>query len=314
MPFGLTIGTDRAAAFQNAIEEELTRRGYSQEPDAVMAEYITIMVINNKTAAQITSELEDLISTEIDPSFIKWLFDEAAKGGPGSEAPPVEPPAQPVESPAQPSSSKEIPTFTGNDSSSRRPVGQSRNGIYQQALSQAIPSSSASGQKRSASARSPSPSHPNKSRRTDLPTGPRAMQKDGPGPRSLLDRVGGAPQNRPNGHQRDEIQRRIDSVTGGGADPGMMIPPGFPVMPGMDPMAAANMMNPMMLQEMMMNQMAMMAQMASSMGILNAATGQFNPQAFPGPNGMPPEMNMAQNGGMNNPQGGHGAGPGGRGR
>ena len=54
--------------------------------------------------------------------------------------------------------------------------------------------------------------------------------------------------------------------------------------------------------------------MASSMGILNPATGQFNPPAFPVPNGMPPDMNMPQNGGMNNFQGGHGAGQGGRGR
>ncbi|EIM85063.1 uncharacterized protein STEHIDRAFT_158756 [Stereum hirsutum FP-91666 SS1] len=32
MPFGLTIGTERATALQNAIQDELIKRGYS--PDA----------------------------------------------------------------------------------------------------------------------------------------------------------------------------------------------------------------------------------------------------------------------------------------
>lgn len=70
MAFGLTMGTERATALQNAIQDELMKRQYSIEPgsypagsslfvmpdlvhltqDPVMAEYITIMVINNKTA------------------------------------------------------------------------------------------------------------------------------------------------------------------------------------------------------------------------------------------------------------------------
>ncbi|KAJ3543289.1 hypothetical protein NMY22_g3200 [Coprinellus aureogranulatus] len=262
-----------------------------------MAEYITIMVINNKTASQITTELEDLIASEIDPSFIAWLFEEAAKGAPGSEIAQAPPSPAQVEAPAQPGPSKEIPTFTGNDSSSRRASGAPRNGIYQQAINQALPSPSA--QKRSAAARSPSPSHPNKSRRTsDLPTGPRAMQKEGPGSRSLLDRVGG----RSGGHQRDEIQRRIDSVTSGVQDPNMMVPQGFPpgMHPGMDvnAMAAANMMSPM--DALMMQQFALMQQMqqmAASMGMMG---GQVPPGFVP--NGMPGDMSMVQNN-MNNFQG-----------
>jgi nuclear polyadenylated RNA-binding protein NAB2 len=70
MPFGLTIGTERAIALQNSIQDELTRREYSADAgesfsstkcrlcieqrtiDPVMAEYITIMIINNKTAGE----------------------------------------------------------------------------------------------------------------------------------------------------------------------------------------------------------------------------------------------------------------------
>lgn len=251
-----------------------------------------------------------------DPSFITWLFDEARKGAPSSELPPAPSSPASAEAPARPGPSKEASTFVANDSSSRRQSG-ARNGVYQQAINQALPSPSA--QKRSA--RSPSPNgHPNKSRRTsDLPTGPRAMQKDGPGSRSLLDRVGG---RQLGGQQRDEIQRRIDSVTATAQDPNMMVPPGFP--PGMHPgldvnaMAAANMMNPM--DALMMQQFALMQQMQQ----MAASMGMMAGQAPPGfmPNGMPGDMSMMQNNSPNfqgQPGGqgfngrGRGSGRGGRG-
>ncbi|EAU91619.2 polyadenylated RNA binding protein [Coprinopsis cinerea okayama7 len=279
------MGTERADAFQKAIEDELTRRGYTSEPDSVMAEYITIMVINNKTPEQITSELEDY------SSFISWLFEEAAKGASGTDAPPPTSPAPVAQSQRQPGPSKEAPT-NSNDSTSRRPPGAGRNGVYQQAISQVTPGSA---QKRSASARSPSPSHPNKSRKTDLPTGPRAMQKESSSSnsRSLLDRMG---PGRANGHSRDEIQRRIEAVTANAPDASMMMNPAFAGMPpqGMD--MNMNMMNPAMMQDMVMNQMALMAHMATSMGLLNPATGQFNNPGFVMPNGMGGDMAMMQNG------------------
>ncbi|KAJ7188654.1 hypothetical protein C8R46DRAFT_934663 [Mycena filopes] len=290
MPFGLTIGTERATALQQSIQDELTKRNYSPEPDAVMAEYITIMIINNKTASQITSELEDLIGSDFDPSFTDWLFAEAAKGA--SEA---TSPAQ-----AEPSTSQSAPEpaapQAAPEAASAEPSRRPRNGVYQQAISQAIPPS---GQKRSASARSISPNHSNKIRRTDVPTGPRAMLRDGQSssnPRSLLDRVsgpGGAPMR--NNYGQDDIQSRIDNIVGNPTpeQQAMMMNAGFPM--GME-MMANPMNNPMMLQEMMMNQMALMAQMASSMGIINPATGQFGGPQF---GGMPGDMSMFP-GGMDN--------------
>ncbi|KAI0343716.1 hypothetical protein BDW22DRAFT_1356247 [Trametopsis cervina] len=309
MAFGLTIGTERATALQTSIQDELTKRGYSPDADPVMAEYITIMIINNKTAAQIASELEDLIGSDFDPSFVDWLFAEVAKGAPESEAPT---PVVPEQAPPVQTRARDDPPHLQNDSSSK-PASTPRAAapLYRQAIAQAMPSTSPSGQKRSASARSPSPSgHPNKSRRLDLPTGPRAMQHrdiSGPsGSRSLLDRMG------PSRHGRahDEIQARIDSITGPPA-PEMMMNGGFPMngMPGMDMAAMGGMANPMMLQEMMMNQMAMMAQMAGAMGMLNPAAMAMNGQ-FPGQPGMNGDMGM-MNGGMNGPS--H-PGPDGRGR
>ena len=188
-----------------------------------------------------------------------------------------------------------------------------RNGIYQQAVSQAT--SSGSSQKRSASARSPSPSHPNKSRRTDLPTGPRAMQREGGtggNPRSLLDRMGG--HAGPNRHQRDEIQARIDNITNNSSDPNMMMANGYSGMPlgGMDINAMA-MANPIMLQEIFMNNMALMQQLSSQIGMLQG----FAPQGLniPG-DGVPGDMRVfpaGSNNHTNQVNRGRGNGRGGRG-
>ncbi|KAF9047406.1 hypothetical protein BJ165DRAFT_1414703 [Panaeolus papilionaceus] len=300
MPFNLTMKSERANALQAAIQDELTTRGYSLEPDPVLAEYITIMVINNKTPVQITSELEELIGSDYNPTFTDWLFQEAAKGASESDLPSV-----PVES--KPETAIEVTPVrdaqpTLNESA--RSSGP-RNGVFQQAISQTLPSSSNASQKRSASARSPSPSHPNKARRTDLPTAPRAMQRDGTNAnnqnansRSLLDRVGGPHNRQQKNHQRDEIQARIDNIVGNAPQvpPEMMMPPGYPMM-GMDmnPMGP-NMANPLMLQEMMMNQMALMAHMASSMGMINPGTGQFAGPGFP----MQQTPNPAESGGFSN--------------
>ncbi|KAL1941474.1 hypothetical protein VTO73DRAFT_7291 [Trametes versicolor] len=317
MAFGLTIGTERATALQNAIQDELMKRGFSPDADPVMAEYITIMIINNKTPAQISSELEDLIGSDFDASFVDWLFAEAAKGAPASEAPAVPEPSSSTHPPV-----RDSPPHQALDTQRRPPNGlRATAPIYQSAIAQALPSTSPSAQKRTASARSPSPSGgpPSKSRRTDLPTGPRAMFRDGPGghgpgggnSRSLLDRVGPARGGHGQYNPHDDVQARIDSITNGPPDPNMMMMNGgFPMngMPGMD-MNAMNMANPMMLQEMMMSQMAMMAQMAGAMGILPQG-----PQFMNG--GMPMQPGMGGDmGGFNGMQGGmpHG-GPDNRGR
>ncbi|EIW80400.1 hypothetical protein CONPUDRAFT_105406 [Coniophora puteana RWD-64-598 SS2] len=326
MAFGLVIGTERATNLQNAIQDELMSRGYSPDADPVMAEYITIMIINNKTAAQITSELEDLIGSDYDASFTDWLFTEAAKGAPDA-APPAQPAAVIAASVSQTSPS-------APKAASTRPIPQAPRSTLSHALNQAVPSGP-SGIKRPASGRSPSPSGggPNKSRRTDLPTGPRAMQASpsgggGGGGRSLLDRMG--PRNKfgqGGGGRGDDIQARIDSITNGsGITPEAMmmayqngmLPPGMDMNAMNAVMAGAGGMNmnmgnmqgnQMMLQEMMMNQMALMAQMASSMGLINGQTGQFSGPAF-GQDG-----NLNNNNNQNGFQNGGGRGRGGmRGR
>ena len=213
----------------------------------------------------------DLLTMPLDPSFTDWLFAEAAKGAPESEAPST---ASSI--PADPPSESKSISHPPSSEPARRPPNGPRAGapLYQQAISSTLASSS---QKR---LRSPSPStHPVKSRRMELPTGPRAMQNPPPAPRSLLDRVGGpSPGSRFQGG-RDEVQARIDNITNTSPDPNMMM--GFPNGMAMGDMGVGVGMqaNPMLLQEMMLNQMALMAQMANSMGMLSPAMGMpgFNP-------------------------------------
>lgn len=240
-----------------------------------------------------------------DPSFTEWLFQAAAKG-----ATEVEEPSQP-----EPSTSelppRDAPPHVPVDAPRRIPnPPPPRSGVYQQALSQALPATT-SAQKRSASARSPSPSHPNKARRTDLPTGPRAMLREGSGAvphnsRSLLDRVGGpaGPRNggQSNGLPQDDVQSRIDNIVNNSPDQNMMMAAGFPAMGGvggMDMSGMANMANPMMFQDILMNQMALMAQMTTMM---NGGPGFVQPGfAMPG---MPGDMGMFQGGTNTGFQGG----------
>lgn len=244
-----------------------------------------------------------------DATFVDWLFAEAAKGAEPAEAQPAAEPA----STSGPPIIRDEPPHLNSDGTRRLPSGP-RSGapLYQQALSQAIPSTSPSGGvKRTASARSPSPTGhgPSKQRRTDLPTGPRAMFRDGPGTqhgaggqRSLLERVGGPARNG-HGSMHDDIQARINNITNQSPDPNMMMMNGgFPM--GMDMNAMAN---PLLLQEMMMNQMALMSQMAGAMGILNPAMNGFPMQP-----GMGGDMGMfnGQMNGMPQMDGGAGRGRG----
>ncbi|KAI0000884.1 hypothetical protein BJV77DRAFT_971391 [Russula vinacea] len=289
MPFGLAIGTERAKALESAIQDELIKRGYSAEPDPVMAEYITIMIINNKTRGKFLSNshaasllLYALLTFLPERGFIDWLFAEAARGAPESELS-----AQSQTQPTDSQPSLPVASVREGPSDARRipPSGPRGNApLYQQAISQALPNQSPTAQKRTASGRSPSPSgqNPNKSRRTDLPSGPRAMrdarQSGPPGPRSLLERWISRPDNMQNnipGPGEMDIQAAIAAG---------FVPPGMNGM-DMNALAAAQMApNPLLLQEMMMNQMAMMAQMARDVGMFGGPGGYNGPPIGSVPN------------------------------
>lgn len=62
---------------QGAIQVKLEQHGYSEPGDAVMAEYVTVMLANSKTSEQITSELSELIGPDYESSVTDWIFDTA---------------------------------------------------------------------------------------------------------------------------------------------------------------------------------------------------------------------------------------------
>ncbi|KZV73989.1 hypothetical protein PENSPDRAFT_648389 [Peniophora sp. CONT] len=306
-PFGLSIGGEKTKVFEVAIQNELIRRGYTTEPDDTMSEYITIMLINNKSPDDILKECISFLGNDVERSFVDWLFEEAARNEASGEPEPA-PASVPAAIPPTTTESTNNAKPTSSDKTRPPPSGPR---VFQQAIGQAQASTSPTAQKRTASARSPSPTPgaggqgPNKSRRTDAPTGPRAM-RDGPGPgprgpnsnvggRGLLERIGPARSGPP------------PPPFNPGPGPNMMngLPGPFP--PGMNEMEMAQAMQgmnggpnqQMMFQEMMMNHMALMAQMASGMGMLP-------------PPGMMPGMGMGgPPQGMGGPGfGGPGMGPG----
>jgi nuclear polyadenylated RNA-binding protein NAB2 len=279
--------------------------------------YCTVIGTDFGTQHAVNCSSQSYSQQSTDPSFTDWLFVEAAKS---SEPAPL---PTPVAAPVPPSAPAPEPIPTGVDT---RNI-PSRAPIYQQAISQA---QGPPPQKRTLSARSPSPSgagHPSKTRRMDLPTGPRAMQERHQGrdrdhnhaptqSRSLLERVsgvhrphgppgaqngfiGGDP-NMPNMNEQAMMMQQM------AANMGNMNMPQMPNMAGMD---MGGMANPMMLQEMMMNQMALMAQMATSMGIINP-NAPMGAQ-FPGFQGQP-GMGMEGGAHAQGPMGGNNRGRGGQ--
>ncbi|KIO29085.1 hypothetical protein M407DRAFT_242772 [Tulasnella calospora MUT 4182] len=293
----LVMGSERAIALQASIQKELAVKGYSPEDDTVMAEYITIMLINDKLPDQVTLELTELIP-EYDGAFTDWLFEE--KNNPNLVSEPEPSPAAPEE---PPSNSYEPSTTNGGPS--RQPGRGPSRALYQQAIS-SLPAQNAQGgspggQKRQ---RTPSPSSaaPSKRGRPDLPDRPRAMRDDGPNngapsvhrPGRLLDRVGPR-QNQPGGpHDRNphHPQQPMNNMV---PQQPMMppMPPGFPP-GGMDPATLAMMQqqgfNPAMMGFSPEIGAAMMAiqqfgQLAMQMGMVPGGMGmgggmQGPPQAF----------------------------------
>lgn len=59
---------------QHDIQLQLARHNYSSEDDAVMAEYIVVMLANQKTAEQITAEMHELIGAEYTAAFTEWIW------------------------------------------------------------------------------------------------------------------------------------------------------------------------------------------------------------------------------------------------
>ncbi|KAH7102267.1 hypothetical protein BKA62DRAFT_829609 [Auriculariales sp. MPI-PUGE-AT-0066] len=253
----IQMGGDASRTLQIAIQKELARLGYSEsEDDPVMAEYITIMLINEKTPDMITEELTDLIGADYNSSFTAWLFDQYQKVVSSSEPAAPEP-----ASPRRGRRSPEREHVPETDEPAQIQTYESRNArparnTFQQAVNATAPPT---GTKRTSSMRSPSPtgSGPNKQRRLDgPPTGPR---------RTLADRLGPPP---PQQHQQNFVPPH--GMPQQGMPPMPMGMPQMGMMPGMD----ISMMNPVALQEMLGAQMALMTHVAMNMGLVGAG-GQF---------------------------------------
>jgi hypothetical protein len=90
----LILGTEESSTLQQHVKIELAQRQWSEgEDDEVMAEYILVMLANNKTSEQIAIELKDLIGEGSGENsggeggvddFVDWIWKERTKLASGS--------------------------------------------------------------------------------------------------------------------------------------------------------------------------------------------------------------------------------------
>ncbi|SPO29728.1 related to NAB2 - nuclear polyadenylated RNA-binding protein required for nuclear mRNA export [Ustilago trichophora] len=70
----IDVKSSHIQELQHSIQLELANHEYSSPDDPVMAEYIVVMLANQKTADQITAEMKDLIGSEYDAAFTEWIW------------------------------------------------------------------------------------------------------------------------------------------------------------------------------------------------------------------------------------------------
>ncbi|KAN0062654.1 mRNA-binding protein nab2 [Thecaphora frezii] len=75
--FRIEVQSTVAKALQDAIQRALAEHAYSPADDPVMAEYIVVMLANQKSPAQITAELRDLVGPEYNDDFTRWIWQQA---------------------------------------------------------------------------------------------------------------------------------------------------------------------------------------------------------------------------------------------
>ncbi|KAJ9093563.1 hypothetical protein QFC19_008290 [Naganishia cerealis] len=233
MSIVINAGSQEAKQLQDDIQDELVARGKTDVGDATMAEYVTVMLINQKTADQINEELSDLQGIDFDPTFTTWIFQRAARIalGPASSIPEVkqdigddmmaegQPEMKPVfKAESGDAGMDAMDTSTSGLSRPTRAVGNAGPRLLSHALAplgnQPIRTHMTQGVKRGFS---PDATGSEESKRRSLgnsrhtPSGPRAMREeqasDGMDQRdsrinssnmagkSLLDRLGGPPLN-----------------------------------------------------------------------------------------------------------------------
>lgn len=85
----LELGTPDATRVQDAVQRVLVAHDLATPDDAVMAEYVTVMMANRKGPSTIADELRDLVGAEMSSPMIQTLWEQAEKALQGTDAPPA---------------------------------------------------------------------------------------------------------------------------------------------------------------------------------------------------------------------------------
>ncbi|WVQ72454.1 hypothetical protein IAR50_002006 [Cryptococcus sp. DSM 104548] len=233
------ISQEHSARLQADVQAELERREWAEPNDTVMAEYVTVLLVNGSARERVQAEMEDLVGGDFDSNFLDWLF---AKASAVTDSNAASNP-QVSETPVQPQDSSRLL------SSALAPVAS------QAAEKRKLPDSAQEGQ--------------NKRAAPEVPTGPRSgpsagnglpIRGQGMGIRGMAGsgRGGAASGNGPNGfHQQQPGFRPRPPMQQGrfnGPAPGMFGMPGQQEMMAQMMMMQANMAQMGQMMSMMTNQ------------------------------------------------------------
>lgn len=91
------LGTPASARVQQAVHEVFVRHGIAASDDAVMAEYVTVMMANRKGPDAVASELGELVGGALDAALVSELWTKATEAlePPKAQPPPRERSASP---------------------------------------------------------------------------------------------------------------------------------------------------------------------------------------------------------------------------
>ncbi|ODN82084.1 hypothetical protein L202_02399 [Cryptococcus amylolentus CBS 6039] len=101
------IPQEHSARLQADVQAELERREWAEpNADTVMAEYVTVLLVNGSARERVQAEMEDLVGGDFDANFLDWLYARAsAIAGPTAVS--SVPQSTAPETPAQPQESKQ---------------------------------------------------------------------------------------------------------------------------------------------------------------------------------------------------------------
>jgi len=75
-PFKFDLNSSTTKQFQSLVQSRLVQLKWSEQGDDLLSEYCVVLLANNKPSEQILTELSEIVGSQLDPEFVKWLVEK----------------------------------------------------------------------------------------------------------------------------------------------------------------------------------------------------------------------------------------------